>query len=75
MKNGFFILLLAFALLSFTYLECKNCAFYKAQYLELLKKTSTCEELLIENETLTHEILDQKAHIKVLRGLVNSKLK
>lgn len=43
MKNGFFILLLAFALLSFTYLECKNCAFYKAQYFELLKKTSTCE--------------------------------
>jgi hypothetical protein len=74
MKNILFILG-TLALLSFTYLECKNCAFYKAQYLELLKKTSTCEELLIENETLTHEILDQKAHIKVLRELVNSKLK
>jgi hypothetical protein len=74
MKNILFILF-ALVLFSFTYLECKNCAFYKAQYLELLKKTSTCEELLIENETLTHEILDQKAHIKVLRELVNSKLK
>ena len=74
MKN-LLLILVTLCLVSFTAVECSKCAFYKAQYLELLKKTSTCEELLIENETLTHEILDQKAHIKVLRGLVNSKLK
>lgn len=73
MKNILLILVIL-CLTSFTVLECSKCAFYKAQYLELLKKTSTCEELLIENEFLMKEIHDQRAHIKVLRELVNYKM-
>ena len=74
-KEGIIIFVLLLAFFAYVIYQKNNGGYYKLQYLELLKKTSTCDELRIENEELTHEILDQKAHIEVLRGLVNSKLK